>query len=129
MYWLRKPVFAKLFWLYLIAVILAVILPSSQNLDTGGLNSITLGGFRGDYVFHALGFLPWAFFAPSFKLNIWVWLMPGLALAAGSEGLHYFLPFRSFNVNDALANVLGIALGFAALVVLNKSFSSTKNGS
>jgi len=36
----------------------------------------------------------------------------GLVFAAGAEFIHYFLPYRSFNINDLIGNVSGIILGW-----------------
>jgi VanZ family protein len=47
------------------------------------------------------------------------WLLLGLFFAAGTEGLQYFLPWRAFNLNDLLANGLGILVGFALLLLIN----------
>jgi glycopeptide antibiotics resistance protein len=40
------------------------------------------------------------------------WLLTGLLFASATEGLQYFLPWRAFNVNDLLANGLGILMGY-----------------
>ncbi|MDP3462570.1 MAG: VanZ family protein, partial [Bacteroidales bacterium] len=69
----------------------------------------------GDYFFHILMFLPWAFFSGVFKMKKIYWVLIGLLFAAGSEGLQYLLPWRAFNVNDLLANMLGILLGSSLL--------------
>lgn len=47
------------------------------------------------------------------------WLLLGLFFAAGTEGLQHFLPWRAFNVNDLLANGLGILVGFALVLRFN----------
>ncbi|MCF8090495.1 MAG: hypothetical protein K9L23_20840 [Desulfotignum sp.] len=40
-------------------------------------------------------------------------LAAGMILAAGMEGLHYLLPYRTYNVNDALSNGMGVLVGGA----------------
>jgi len=57
-------------------------------------------------------FLPWAFFRPVFKFSGWVWLLLGLMFAMGSEGIQYLLPYRTWNINDLIANSMGVVLGF-----------------
>jgi len=37
----------------------------------------------------------------------------GLAVAA--EGVQYFLPYRAFNVNDMISNVIGMMLGLGVM--------------
>jgi glycopeptide antibiotics resistance protein len=103
------------FWIYLSTIVAIVIIP----LNTGEINNITILRFRGDYIVHALLFLPWAFFLPVFHTNKWLWLFFGLLFAAGSEGLQYFLPYRAWNVNDLLANSLGVCLGFGVFLLMN----------
>jgi len=97
------------FWLYLTIIMLAVTLPINSSNE---LNNITILEFRGDYFFHALMFIPWVFFTKSHNLNIWVWLILGLIVATGSESIQYFLSYRTFNINDLLANTIGIVLGY-----------------
>ena len=104
----RRTLLKQLFWLYLGAIFLLVVLPINS---AGELNDVTILSFRGDYFFHALMFMPWMFFRPVFRLNAWVWGLSGLVFAAGSEGIQYLLPYRAYNVNDLLANLLGVFLG------------------
>jgi glycopeptide antibiotics resistance protein len=47
------------------------------------------------------------------------WLLLGFLFAAGSEALQYLLPYRAYNVNDLLANMLGILVGFSLLFLIN----------
>lgn len=98
-----------IFILYVIAVILLAILPLNSSVS---LNNITILRLRGDYFFHILLFAPWAFFRPVFNAGWLRWVAAGLFFAAGSEGLQYLLPYRAYNVNDLLANVIGVALSF-----------------
>ena len=43
----------------------------------------------------------------------------GLLMAFATEGVQYFLSYRSYNVNDLLFNFLGVILGsFALLIIL-----------
>lgn len=52
------------------------------------------------------------------------WLLTGLLFASATEGLQYFLPYRAFNINDLLANLLGVMAGFAVLILYH---FTTKN--
>lgn len=100
--------FKLLFWLYTGAIFLLVVLPLNSVRD---LNNITILQLRGDYFFHIVVFLPWAFFRPVFGYTGWSWGLLGLLFAAGSEGIQYLLPYRAYNVNDLLANMLGVLVG------------------
>jgi len=57
-------------------------------------------------------FLPWAFFGVKLNKNLLLWFCLGILFAAGTEGLQYLLPYRSFNISDMIANMIGVVLGF-----------------
>lgn len=116
-----------LFSIYLIVIILLVTLPI--NSAAGELNNITIITFRGDYFFHALAFLPWAFFRASTNYHRINWLMMGILFAASTEALQYLLPYRAYNVNDSVANMLGVIVGFVVsnfALRINKLTSQSK---
>lgn len=96
-------------WFYLGYVLMLVVFPFHSANE---LNHITILQLRADYILHALLFLPWAFFRPAFGIKPGWCLLNGLAFAAGSEGLQYLLPYRSWYINDLVANVLGVVFGF-----------------
>lgn len=50
--------------------------------------------------------------------------MPGLVVSAFSEGIQHVLPYRTFNVNDVIANVVGIILGTPFLFLHYKRSSA-----
>lgn len=106
-----------LFLLYAGCIVLLIVLPlnTSENL-----NAVTVLRFRGDYVIHALLFLPWAFFGKSFPVHAPLWLAWGLFFAAATEGLQYFLPYRTWNINDLAANAMGVILGSIICVVMQR---------
>lgn len=108
----------KLFWIYVVAIILLIVLPINTPGSKIYLNNITVVKIRGDYFFHALTFIPWAFFMPVMKQKPWFWLILGLLFSTGTEMLQYLLPYRRFNVNDLLSNSLGILLGMAVVTIL-----------
>jgi VanZ family protein len=82
------------------------------------LNNITILQLRGDYFFHILMFLPWFFFSGVYNMKKIYWVLIGLLFAAGSESLQYLLPYRAYNVNDLLANMLGILAGFSVTLFI-----------
>ncbi len=100
---------------YVILIILLVILPLNSSSE---LNNITILQLRGDYFFHILMFLPWAFFSGVINMKKLYWVLIGLLFAAGSEGLQYLLPYRAFNINDLIANMLSISIGFLLSAIL-----------
>ena len=104
-----------LFRLYFFAIILLITLPINKS---GSLNDITVVHLRGDYFFHILTFIPWAFFGLVMKKNLWIWMIPGLLFAFGTELLQLILPWRRFNINDLIANGAGVLLGTLIFVLV-----------
>lgn len=103
-----KHAYRWLFWGYLFVIILLVTLPLNSS---GSLNDIKIVSFRADYFFHALLFVPWAFFLPLTSHKQYRWFVYGLMFATAAEAIQYLLPYRAYNINDLLANILGIGLG------------------
>jgi VanZ family protein len=75
------------------------------------LNDIMVLSFRGDYLLHAIVFMPWMYFCLIYRHGVFLWMSIGLMFAACSEGLQYLLPYRAFNINDLVANMMGVLLG------------------
>ena len=88
--------------------------------NTQELNNIHVLTFRGDYFLHAMLFIPWAFIRPVNKIKVFPWVVLGLVFATCSEGLQYFLPYRAYNVNDLVANMTGVLLGFVLAWIWRK---------
>lgn len=119
---LIKP--KALFIIFNSVILLLVVLPLNGNSE---LNHITILRFRGDYFFHVLMFLPWAIFSKSLSKKIWIWLLLGILIAMLAEGIQYFIPYRAFNVNDALANTIGVILGFIIFAAFKWALQNFNN--
>ncbi|MCK9270934.1 MAG: VanZ family protein [Tenuifilaceae bacterium] len=104
-----------IFWTYFFAILILIAIPVG-NENMTNLNNIYLLHFRGDYLVHALMFLPWCFLMPGSRLSMWWWLPAGIVFAVGTESLQYLLPYRAFNINDMIANALGVILGFVLMI-------------
>lgn len=81
-------------------------------------------GLRTDHLLHASVFIP----CTLFLIDLWPrrrWLVWLLACGIGlfSEYVQYLLPFRKFDINDMVANVLGITLGWLLLLAIKKVYS------
>lgn len=110
-----------MFLTYIVLILLMVFLPLNTS---GELNNMNIVTFRGDYFFHSLMFIPWAFFYSIFRHHSAWWLLIGLVFASLCEVVQYPLPYRSWNINDLFSNVLGVVLGFIAVnLFLKKSIS------
>jgi len=50
--------------------------------------------------------------------NLLPWFVWGLLYAGCTEGIQYLIPYRSFNVSDMLANIIGVVVGFVVFIPL-----------
>jgi VanZ family protein len=116
----------RLFYLYALLIVIISVLPI--NGPGTAINHIFIVSIRLDYLLHCLVYIPlvlflWIekgsdLFLTSGKIFIWIILL--LVFAAITEVIQYFLTYRAFNINDMLANILGIIIGFAIVLLYNK---------
>jgi VanZ family protein len=107
-----------LFYIYTVILVLIAVLPI--NSSGSSINHTFIVSIRMDYLLHFSIFLPWMFLMRlhsglSFHKSTWrplSWIFLGLLFAICTEIVQYFLPYRAFNINDLLANGLGVVLGF-----------------
>ncbi len=99
--------FRKLLTLYLMALLVMVTVPLGN-----ALNDIFIFELRLDYLVHVLVFTPvvvlWRLGFPAFGVED---CGVGVLLAVGLEGVQYGLPYRSWNMNDAVGNAVGVGVG------------------
>jgi VanZ family protein len=112
----------KLFYLYTVFLILMSVLPINSG---SSINHIFLVSIRLDYLLHCLVYIPLVAFTWIDKeiISTWTvkafgWIMALLLFAAVTEWVQYFLPYRAFNINDLLANALGVTLGILVLTLV-----------
>jgi VanZ family protein len=111
--------FKALLGIYTVGILLLVILPiNGKDQVFGHLNDTYIINIRLDYISHFLLFIPWVtivyltFGKESAFLNFDTYtLISLLTFAAFAEFIQYYLPYRTFNINDLLANVFGVLLG------------------
>ncbi len=113
---ISNKIFTWLIIIYMLTIIILSIAPINSNTQAG-LNTTRVLSVRFDYLLHALLFVPWI------MLIRWRWrdkrgvgffllvVGVGMLLAAVSEGIQYWLPYRAFNLVDLGANCFGIVLG------------------
>jgi VanZ family protein len=109
------------FRIYIVFLILAAVLPINSS-DSNSINNIFIIQIRLDYFIHAMLFLPWVLlcqlaFNRALAINYWLIAGAGLLMATFTEGIQYFLTYRSYNINDLLANYLGVGLGTLLAVI------------
>ncbi len=119
---LQKINYLLLFKAYIVILLLLAILPINSMSKTN-INDIYVIRIRFDYLLHSVVFIPFAFLyfkaaKPITLNNIWFMAGAGILLATFTEGIQYFLPYRSYNINDLLANYLGVLLGGGGLFLL-----------
>jgi VanZ family protein len=115
---MKKP-WVRYFLLYLLFLILMAVLPLNGS-SSAHLNDIHVVNIRLDYLLHSVLFIPWVFlytlsFRPAGVTGQLLMITAGLLMAFSTEGVQYFLTYRSYNINDLLSNFLGVLLGAIAL--------------
>jgi VanZ family protein len=122
--WIQNRVVRwKLFYCYLIVLILLSVLPI--NSTGSSINHVFVVSIRLDYLLHCLVYIPLVFFAWIDKeLNILKlpvktvgWIIVIFAFAMVTEWIQFFLPYRAFNINDLVANALGVLIGFLIITI------------
>jgi glycopeptide antibiotics resistance protein len=109
----------RYFLLYLLFLILMAVLPLNGSASVH-LNDIYVFHLRLDFLLHSILFIPWVFlyamsFRPAGLSEKLLMIAAGLLMAFSTEGVQYFLSYRSYNINDLLSNFLGVILGAIAL--------------
>jgi glycopeptide antibiotics resistance protein len=108
-----------LLWLYLTAMLLMVVLP--LNGESGTLNNNYSFGIRWDYLIHAIVYVPLPILLSIQKeIKLWLGILIALTLASGFEFLQMALNYRAFNINDLVANLIGVGLGILLVLILKK---------
>jgi glycopeptide antibiotics resistance protein len=110
---MKDPGFRKwMFWGYLVILMAGFVYPFDKSLN---LSNIMVLELRLDYLIHGFLFIPlmvlWRLAYP--RNPWWMILSACLVLAAGLEGIHFLLSYRSWNINDMIGNITGVFLGAA----------------
>jgi glycopeptide antibiotics resistance protein len=85
------------------------------------MNNIYVVEIRFDYLAHALIFLPYMFLARKAfpkRSSILPLVISGLLAAILCEAIQYPLTYRTFNINDLLANLAGLTLSLPLSLLL-----------
>lgn len=81
-------------------------------------------GLRMDHLLHASILLPCALFlfdlAPR---HLWVVWVAAVAVGLMTESVQYLLPYRGFDINDMIANTLGVTLGWMVMLVVRRRWN------
>ena len=125
--------FTYLFWVYLLALLLATLIPLSTGDTASTLNDNYTFSIRWDYLLHALVYMPLPVlmsFSKQINPNgsgkmkrktlmkvVFFLLIFGVAF----EFMQLLLPHRTFNVNDLIGNTAGIMFGCLLILAFNIS--------
>lgn len=102
-----------LYLAYILTVLILLIVPFSADLKMDEY----IFGIRKDHYVHATMFLPFIGYfwitkrAQKSVSHFLRYYGLGILFAGFCESLHYFIPYRSFDIHDFFANVTGISLG------------------
>ena len=107
---------------YIIVLFALAVLPINGK-DSSAINqTYVLSEIRLDYFLHSFLLAPWMplrmFYGRTPPRKALFWLISGLSLACLTEVIQYFLSYRTYNVIDLLANLLGVWIGLAVWPVL-----------
>jgi len=106
-------------FVYIVFMLFLVSLPLN-NAGSGFLTNTYIVKIRLDYLVHIVLFQPFLFLMKqAYSGPFLIMLMAGLVFAGFCEGVQYLLPYRSFNINDLIANEAGIMLGIVIVVSWN----------
>jgi len=123
MNFLKKNI-VLIFYSYLVLVFLLHILP--VNGQNSILNNNYIFKIRLDYIGHFIlfGLLSWLglIYWKLRNQNIYITITIIVFLALGYEIIQYFIPWRTFNINDLVANGVGMGLGMIVFFLFIKFF-------
>jgi len=113
----------SLFIIYSIVLLLLAVLPINSSGSV--LNNTYIISVRLDYLIHFIIYFFWMFLLKqlthsssrdSIHQVLIYYLLLGLAFAVWTESIQYFLPYRAFNINDLIANGLGVVAGLILFI-------------
>jgi glycopeptide antibiotics resistance protein len=109
--------------IYTVGLLIVSVLPI--NGEGSSLNNNYIFNLRWDYVLHGVVLIPLGIMLDSLvqktKLQSkTLGLLIGLSLAIIVELIQLYIPFRTFNINDLFANVLGVSLGYLLGIIIQK---------
>ena len=112
---------------YIIILFVAAVVP----LNSGSIvlnNNYTMH-IRWDYLLHVIVYLPMPFlmgFSQKKRELLWIRVIViSLLITALFEAVQLVVPYRAFNINDMLANALGVLIGLLPAILVWRRFSGS----
>jgi len=121
-----------LFWGWLIIVVVFNVIPLGKETNRS-LSGNKIYQFRLDYVVHSLTFLVFAWIWVLGKIKNVCWFEGNEVLkfggivfvfAMGLELLQIFIPYRTFNPMDMIANIVGALLAMLFILISHREHRS-----
>jgi VanZ family protein len=132
---MRLRLMQRLFWVYTITIPILAVLPI--NGSNSRLNDTYLISIRLDYILHVGIYFLWMILyklAYNSKIatfrkieSLWFVLLVVL-FALLSEFVQSLIPYRSFNINDLVANLIGVFSGLLFLFIMPVKVSGMASG-
>ncbi len=100
-------------------VLLAILMWAPLNGVGIPLNNYILG-LRADHLLHASVFIPCTLFLMDVIDRRWlVWLV-AVGIGLLTEGGQWLLPYRGYDVNDLIANAIGVTMGWLVILAAKR---------
>lgn len=128
---MKKKYFGLVFWLYIVVILIVTVIPwsTSEKVGVGGFK------FRIDYILHLGAYFGLAFLFILWQINdlvnkhflgILLTLFICVGFAYGTEIIQLFVPGRTYNINDFIANSAGITMAYLLFVLLKGRIKNSK---
>lgn len=129
---MKKKYFAFIFWAYILFLLYYSVSPTGSTSERFGVGEFK---FRLDYWLH-LG----AYFGVAFLFIIWhinyliisqlktilLSFLLCVCFAYATEFVQIFVPGRTYNIKDFIANMIGISIAYSLFVVFKRPLRQSK---
>ena len=80
-------------------------------------------GLRADHLLHASVFIPCTLFFMDVIGPRWLVWLAAVGIGLLTEAVQWLLPFRGYDVNDLIANAIGVTLGWLVILFVKRNKS------
>ena len=78
-------------------------------------------GLRADHLLHATVFIPCTLFLWDIIGSKWLVWLAAVGVGLVTEGVQWLLPYRGFDINDLVANVIGVTVGMVVILAVRQA--------